>query len=94
MAALPQQEQDFFWQNGYLVVPDVVSQGALEQLHQTFQTWVEESRSYSENWGETLNGNRAMTSSQVTVRIHLACGGSTHRSKSQKRISTSWQTAL
>ena len=29
MAALSQQEQDFFWQNGYLVVPDVVSQGAL-----------------------------------------------------------------
>ena len=56
MAALPQQEQDFFWQNGYLVVPDVVSQGALEQLHQTFQNWVEESRGYSENWGETLNG--------------------------------------
>ena len=56
MAALPQQEQDFFWQNGYLVVPDVVSEGALEELRQTFQNWVEESRGYSENWGETLNG--------------------------------------
>ena len=56
MAALSQQEQDFFWQNGYLVVPDVVSEGALEELRQTFQNWVEESRGYAENWGETLNG--------------------------------------
>ena len=56
MAALTQQQQDFFWQNGYLVVPDAVSDGALVELRQTFQNWVDESRGHSENWGETLNG--------------------------------------
>ena len=56
MAALTQQQQDFFWQNGYLVVPDAVSVGTLVELRKTFQNWVEESRGHSENWGETLNG--------------------------------------
>ena len=49
MGALTQQQQDFFWQNGYLVVPDAVSDGALVELRQTFQNWVEESRGHSEN---------------------------------------------
>ena len=56
MAALTQQQQKFFWRNGYLVVPDAVSDGRLVELRQTFQNWVEESREHAENWGETLNG--------------------------------------
>ena len=56
MAALTQQQQKFFWRNGYLVVPDAVSDGTLVELRQTFQNWVEESREHAENWGETLNG--------------------------------------
>ena len=56
MAALTQQQQKFFWRNGYLVVPDAVSDGTLIELRQTFQNWVEESREHAENWGETLNG--------------------------------------
>lgn len=56
MAALTQQQQNFFWRNGYLVVPDAVSDGMLVELRQTFQNWVEESREHAENWGETLNG--------------------------------------
>ena len=56
MAALTQQQQKFFWRNGYLVVPDAVSDATLVELRQTFQNWVEESREHAENWGETLNG--------------------------------------
>ncbi len=56
MAALTQQQQKFFWRNGYLVVPDAVSDATLLELRQTFQNWVEESREHAENWGETLNG--------------------------------------
>ena len=56
MAALTQQQQKYFWQNGYLVVPDAVSNIMLVELRQTFQNWVEESREHAENWGETLNG--------------------------------------
>jgi ectoine hydroxylase-related dioxygenase (phytanoyl-CoA dioxygenase family) len=56
MAALSQEQQDFFWNNGYLVVPDAVSKEMLADLQCDFHAWVEQSRKHNKNWGETING--------------------------------------
>ena len=56
MAELTRQQQEFFWQNGYLVVENAVSPELLSELQSVFQGWVEESRQHDVNWGETING--------------------------------------
>ena len=65
MAALSQEQQDFFWDNGYLVVPDAVSKVRLVDLQRVFHGWVEQSRQHEVNWGETLDGKS---------RFHLELG--------------------
>ena len=65
MAALSQQQQDFFWDNGYLVVADAVSKVMLADLQRVFHGWVEQSRQHEVNWGETLDGKS---------RFHLELG--------------------
>lgn len=56
MPALSAQQKDFFWDNGYLVVPEVISQSAIKRLQSEFATWVEESRAKQEAYGDTLDG--------------------------------------
>ena len=56
MGALTQEQIDKFWADGVLVVEDAVSAKELADLNQVFEGWVEESRSYSEDYGETLDG--------------------------------------
>lgn len=56
MGALTQEQQDFFWTNGYLVLEDAVSAEQLQGLRQDFDGWVEESRSHQEAYGTTLDG--------------------------------------
>ena len=56
MAELTRQQQEFFWQNGYLVVENAVSPELLSELQSVFQGWVEESRQHDVNWGEAING--------------------------------------
>ena len=46
MAGLSQEQQDFFWDNGYLVVADAVSKGVLAVLQRVFHGWVEQSRQH------------------------------------------------
>ena len=65
MAALSQEQQDFFWDNGYLVVADAVSKVMLADLQRVFHGWVEQSRQHEVNWGETLDGKS---------RFHLELG--------------------
>ena len=56
MAALTQEQIDKFWTDGVLVVEDAVSAKELADLRQVFEGWLEESRSYSKDYGETLDG--------------------------------------
>ena len=56
MAALTQEQIDKFWADGVLVVEDAVSAKELADLKQVFEGWLEESRSYSKDYGETLDG--------------------------------------
>ena len=65
MAALSQEQQDFFWDNGYLVMPDAVNKVMLSELQRVFHGWVEQSRQHDVNWGETIDGK---------PRFHLEAG--------------------
>ena len=65
MAVLSQERQDFFWDNGYLVIPDAVSKVMLAELQRVFHGWVEQSCQHDINWGETIDGK---------PRFHLEAG--------------------
>ena len=56
MGFLTQEQKDRFWQDGVLVLEDAVSADQLAELRQEFDGWVEESRSHTEDYGETLDG--------------------------------------
>ena len=65
MSALSQEQQDYFWDNGYLVMPDAVNKVMLTELQRVFHGWVEQSRQHDVNWGETIDGK---------PRFHLEAG--------------------
>ena len=56
MALLSQTQVDTFWEDGVIVVKDAVSEAELSQLRSVFSSWVEESRMYTDDYGETLDG--------------------------------------
>ena len=56
MNTITKADQDFFWENGYLIVEDAVDPELLAALQQQFNQWVEESRQHEAPYGETING--------------------------------------
>lgn len=56
MSVLNESELSFFRENGYLVVEDAVTAEELTGLQDTFADWVEESKTHSKNYGETIDG--------------------------------------
>jgi len=56
MSFLTQEQKDTFWQTGFLVIEDAVTAKELEGLRSEFSRWVEESREYEADYGETLDG--------------------------------------
>ncbi len=56
MAHLTQEQKDQFWRDGVLVVDNAVSGDQLADLRRVFSEWVEESRTYADDYGETLDG--------------------------------------
>ncbi len=56
MATLDQQQIDFFWRNGYLVVENAVDEQTLAALRSDFTTWVDESREHTQAYGEAFDG--------------------------------------
>ena len=56
MSFLTQEQKDTFWQTGFLVIADAVTTEELEGLRNVFSRWVEESREYKTDYGETLDG--------------------------------------
>ena len=56
MSFLTQEQKDNFWQTGFLVMEDAVTMEELEGLRNEFSCWVEESREYGADYGETLDG--------------------------------------
>lgn len=56
MSALTREQRDQFWQDGVLVVERAVSPERLGNLRAVFATWLEESKTHAEDFGETLDG--------------------------------------
>ena len=56
MSFLTQEQKDTFWETGFLVIEDAVTSEELEELRGEFSRWVEESREYKSDYGETLDG--------------------------------------
>lgn len=53
---LNEQQKAQFWKDGYLLVENVVSQENLQAMKEAFATWVEESRAYTEPYGDAIDG--------------------------------------
>jgi len=53
---LSEQQKDQFWKAGFLVVENAVNAGQLKALQDTFTQWVDESKSHTAPYGETLDG--------------------------------------
>ena len=53
---LTQDQYEFFWKNGYLMVEEVVDDVLLESLRNDFNAWVEESKSHTDPYGATISG--------------------------------------
>ena len=65
-----------------LLVEDAVSAKELTDLKKVFKGWVEDSRSYTKDYGETLDG-RPRFDLQPGHRPHTALGVCNHRKKFQ-----------
>ena len=56
MAILTDDQKEFFWEHGYLVVENAISDDLLAKLQADFSTWVEESRGHETSYGEIIDG--------------------------------------
>jgi ectoine hydroxylase-related dioxygenase (phytanoyl-CoA dioxygenase family) len=56
MLVLTQQQIDLFWQQGFLMVENVVEPQQLQAMKQDFATWVEQSKAHAHAYGETIDG--------------------------------------
>ena len=52
---LSQTQKDQFWRDGYLIVENAVSPAQLAALNAQLDSWIEESRSHSANFGKTVD---------------------------------------
>ena len=55
-AVLTDQQQAFFWRNGYLVLENAVTEQQLAALRNDFDAWVDESKQEPEPYGSTVDG--------------------------------------
>ena len=53
---LSQNQKKQFWSDGFLLVENAINDRQLENLKKTFLDWVNESRNYKTDYGETMDG--------------------------------------
>ena len=53
---LSQNQKKQFWTDGFLLVENAINDMQLENLKKTFLDWVDESRNYKADYGETMDG--------------------------------------
>ena len=53
---LSQNQKKQFWSDGFLLVENAINDKQLENLKKTFLDWVNESRNYKTDYGETMDG--------------------------------------
>ena len=56
MSVLSEAQKNQFWSEGYLVVENAVDQDLLQAMQGDISAWVDESREYSEPYGDTIDG--------------------------------------
>lgn len=56
MALLTDQQKQIFWERGFLHVDNAVTAEQLSGLRNQIQHWVEESRGFNKDYGETVDG--------------------------------------
>ena len=56
MSCLTQDQIDSFWRDGYLIVENAITADQHAVLRETFDGWVAESRTHTDDYGETLDG--------------------------------------
>jgi len=56
MGALSEEQKAKFWEDGFLVIEDVVDGSSLKNMRNEFADWVEESRTHSESYGTIVDG--------------------------------------
>lgn len=56
MSVLSEEQRKQFWSDGFLVVENAVERDLLQTMQDDFSAWAEESREYSEPYGETIDG--------------------------------------
>ncbi|KGT47205.1 MULTISPECIES: phytanoyl-CoA dioxygenase family protein [unclassified Acinetobacter] len=84
---LTQAQIDQFHRDGYLVVENVLTAEQLAGLRQQLESWVDESREYSEAYGETLDGRPRF---DVDPADHSAAHPSLRRVSSPTEISDAY----
>lgn len=53
---LSQNQKKQFWSDGFLLVENAINDRQLENLKKTFLDWVNDSRNYKTDYGETMDG--------------------------------------
>ena len=53
---LSQNQKQQFWTDGFLLVENAINDRQLENLKKTFLDWVNDSRNYKTDYGETMDG--------------------------------------
>ena len=53
---LSQNQKEQFWTDGFLLVENAINDRQLENLKKTFLDWVNDSRNYKTDYGETMDG--------------------------------------
>ena len=53
---LSQNQKKQFWTDGFLLVENAINDRQLEKLKKTFLDWVNDSRNYKTDYGETMDG--------------------------------------
>ena len=86
--ALTKEQMNFFWDNGYLVVENAVSEESLRACQADFAAWIDESREHQTAYWTTINDKPRFDLSRATLRNNRHCVELMHPSKYQKPIST------
>jgi len=90
MTKLTQALKDQFWQDGFLVVENAVGPQLLRDLKNTFDDWVKQSRSHSDDFGETIDGRPRFDLQPG----HCALNPALRRVQSPEEVSTVYADAM
>ncbi|MEK9620687.1 MAG: phytanoyl-CoA dioxygenase family protein [Alphaproteobacteria bacterium] len=58
MGYLSEEQKEQFWRDGVLMVENAVTPEQLNQLKDVFAGWLQESREYEDDFGETMDGRK------------------------------------